>query len=97
MSFYLFSYCSSTKNYAPNVTSVPIIFIPVYETFFFIGGSSGTALCVGFKAAKELKAGQRCVIILPDGIRNYMSKMVSDHWMEARDFMDYNRHNNDHW
>lgn len=26
-----------------------------------------------------------------------MSKMVSDHWMEARDLMDYNQHNKDHW
>lgn len=24
------------------------------------------------KAAKELKEGQRCVVILPDSVRNYM-------------------------
>lgn len=77
--------------------SLPMARRLIREEGILAGGSSGTALCVGFKAAKELKEGQRCVIILPDGIRNYMSKMVSDHWMEARDFMDYNRHNNDHW
>jgi len=36
------------------------------------GGSSGAALSVALKAAKDLKAGQRCVVILPDSIRNYL-------------------------
>lgn len=36
------------------------------------GGSSGSAMSVAVKAAKELKEGQRCVVILPDSIRNYM-------------------------
>lgn len=41
-------------------------------------------LACAIKAAKHLKAGQSCVVILPDGIRNYMSKWVVDSWMEAR-------------
>ncbi|GLV46443.1 Cystathionine beta-synthase [Carabus blaptoides fortunei] len=69
----------------------------IREEGILSGGSSGTALSVALKAAKELKEGQRCVVILPDGIRNYMSKMVSDHWMEASDLMDFNQHNKDHW
>lgn len=52
------------------------------------GGSSGTAMAVAIKAAKRLKKGQRCVVLLPDGIRNYMTKMVSDNWMEARGLME---------
>lgn len=36
------------------------------------GGSSGTAMAAAVHAAKELKEGQRCVVILPDSIRNYM-------------------------
>lgn len=36
------------------------------------GGSSGSAMSVAVKAAKELKEGQRCVVIFPDSIRNYM-------------------------
>lgn len=36
------------------------------------------------KAAAKLKPGQRCVVILPDSIRNYLSKFVSDSWMEVR-------------
>jgi cystathionine beta-synthase len=35
------------------------------------GGSSGSAVAVALKAAKSLKKGQRCVIILPDSVRNY--------------------------
>ena len=37
-----------------------------------VGGSSGAALSAALKAAKNLKAGQRCVVILPDSIRNYL-------------------------
>jgi len=50
------------------------------------GGSSGAVMAAAVKAAKDLKEGQRCVVLLPDGIRNYMTKMVSDSWMIARDF-----------
>lgn len=38
----------------------------------FVGGSSGTAMSAAVHVAKELKEGQRCVVILPDSIRNYM-------------------------
>lgn len=40
------------------------------------------------EAAKELKEGQRCVVLLPDGLRNYMSKFLSDQWMMERDLLD---------
>lgn len=45
------------------------------------GGSSGAAVFAALQAAKELKKGQNCVVILPDGVRNYMSKFLSDEWM----------------
>lgn len=45
------------------------------------GGSSGAAVSCALKAAKRLKKGQRCVVILPDSVRNYMSKSLSDDWM----------------
>lgn len=51
-----------------------------------IGSSSGAALVATLEAAKELKAGQSVVVILPDSIRNYLTKFVSDQWMEARKF-----------
>lgn len=48
---------------------------------FFSGGSSGSAMYVALQVAKTLKKGQRLVVVLPDGIRNYMSKFVQDEWM----------------
>nr|XP_060626243.1 cystathionine beta-synthase-like protein isoform X2 [Anolis sagrei ordinatus] len=51
------------------------------------GGSSGSAMSVAVKAAKQLKEGQRCVVILPDSVRNYMSKFLSDKWMTQKGFM----------
>ena len=52
-----------------------------------LGGSCGAAMTVAMKAAKELEAGQRCVVVLPDSVRNYMSKFLSDQWMEDRGFI----------
>ena len=46
--------------------------IVIYCMYMCVGGSSGAALSVALKAAKNLKAGQRCVVILPDSIRNYL-------------------------
>uniref|UniRef100_A0A8C2S659 Cystathionine beta-synthase n=1 Tax=Capra hircus TaxID=9925 RepID=A0A8C2S659_CAPHI len=51
------------------------------------GGSSGSAMSVAVKAAQELQEGQRCVVILPDSVRNYMSKFLSDKWMLQKGFM----------
>ncbi|XP_076625441.1 cystathionine beta-synthase isoform X2 [Colletes latitarsis] len=52
------------------------------------GGSSGAALTAALKIAKDIPEGKRVVIILPDGIRNYMTKFVSDNWMEVRGFLE---------
>lgn len=68
----------------------------IREEGILSGGSSGAALAGAFIAAKDLKEGQKCVIILPDGIRNYMTKFVTDNWLEARGFKEIvNEHN--HW
>jgi cystathionine beta-synthase len=40
------------------------------------------------KLAASLRQGQRCVVLLPDGVRNYMTKFLSDHWMKERDFVE---------
>ncbi len=42
----------------------------IREEGLLAGGSSGAAVWGGLQAAKQLEKGQRCVIILPDGIRN---------------------------
>jgi len=52
------------------------------------GGSCGSAMAAAVKAARGLKAGQNCVVVLPDSVRNYMTKYLSDNWMMERDFID---------
>ena len=52
------------------------------------GGSCGAAVSCALEAAKSLKKGQRCVVILPDSVRNYMTKSLSDEWMIDHGFVD---------
>lgn len=66
------------------------------EEGLLVGGSCGSAVYAACKMAKDLKKGQKCVVILPDGIRNYLTKFVQDNWLEARGLKDtVNQHN--HW
>lgn len=53
------------------------------------GGSSGSAVYCAIEAIKkfDIKEGQNVVVILPDSIRNYMTKYLSDEWMITRGFM----------
>jgi cystathionine beta-synthase/cysteine synthase A len=60
----------------------------IKEEGLFVGGSSGSAVWAGLKAAKNLKKSQNCLIILPDSIRNYLSGFVDDQWMEQNGFID---------
>ncbi|CAM9182705.1 unnamed protein product [Chrysoparadoxa australica] len=60
----------------------------IREEGLLCGGSSGAAMHAAVTAAKELKAGQKCVVILPDSVRNYMSKFLSDRWMYEHDMID---------
>ena len=56
----------------------------IREEGLLIGGSSGSAVWAALQAARTLKAGENCLVILPDSIRNYLSKFVSDDWMQAQ-------------
>ncbi|KAI9101740.1 tryptophan synthase beta subunit-like PLP-dependent enzyme [Phlyctochytrium arcticum] len=60
----------------------------IREEGLLCGGSSGAAVAGALKAAKSLKAGQRCVVLLADSIRNYMTKHLNDDWMKAHGFID---------
>ncbi|KAK5891274.1 hypothetical protein CgunFtcFv8_018545 [Champsocephalus gunnari] len=57
------------------------------EEGLLCGGSSGTAMAAAVNMAKDLKEGQRCVVILPDSVRNYMSKFLNDKWMVQKGFL----------
>ncbi len=52
------------------------------------GGSSGSAVWAAMQLAKEMPAGSRIVTILPDSIRNYLSKFVDDAWMRQSGFLE---------
>src|SRR3990167_1835826 len=59
----------------------------IREEGLLVGGSSGTAVWAALQAAKQLKKGQKCLVILPDSIRNYLSKFVDNQWMKANGFV----------
>ena len=50
------------------------------------GGSSGSNMHGAMVHAKKLKKGQSCVVFLPDGVRNYLTKFLDDKWMIENDF-----------
>lgn len=53
------------------------------------GGSSGTAFHAAMTYIKKhnIGKGKRCVVILPDNIRNYMTKHLNNDWMYERGYM----------
>lgn len=55
------------------------------------GGSSGASVFAGLVAASRLGKGQNCVIILPDNLRNYMTKFLSNKWMVENSFFENER------
>lgn len=58
----------------------------IAEEGLLVGGSCGSVMQATLEAAKDLKKDQICVIILPDGIRNYMTKFVDSKWMADNNF-----------
>ena len=54
------------------------------------GGSSGQAFWGALKFIKDNKIGKgkRVVVILPDNIRNYLTKHLSADWMFERGYID---------
>ena len=53
----------------------------IREEALLCGGSSGSALYAALKEAPSLPEGANCVVILPDGVRNYMTKFINNKWM----------------
>ena len=53
----------------------------IKEEGLLVGGSSGGLVWAAMQCAKDLDSHQNCLIILPDSIRNYLSKFVNNDWM----------------
>ncbi len=51
-----------------------------------IGGSSGSAVWAAMQVAKEMPQGSRIAVILPDSVRNYLTKFIDDRWMRESGF-----------
>jgi len=60
----------------------------IREEGLLCGGSSGSAVWAALQVASELGAGKRCVVLLPDSVRNYLSKFLDDRWMYDYGFME---------
>lgn len=60
----------------------------IREEGLLVGGSSGSAAWGALKAAQSLQKGQRCLVILPDAIRNYLTKFADLDWMKRKGFVD---------
>ncbi len=53
----------------------------IREEGLLVGGSSGSTMYAALQKAPSLGVGQNCVVVLADGVRNYMSKFLDDGWM----------------
>ncbi|HIB32169.1 MAG TPA: cystathionine beta-synthase [Candidatus Marinimicrobia bacterium] len=58
----------------------------IREEGLLCGGSSGSAMVAALQTAADLDQGQKCLVLLPDGIRNYMTKFPNDDWMKENGF-----------
>jgi cystathionine beta-synthase/cysteine synthase A len=59
----------------------------IREEGLLIGGSSGSVVWAMLEALKEFKDVRKAVAILPDSIRNYLTKFVNDAWMREQGFL----------
>jgi len=60
----------------------------IKEEGLLIGGSSGGAVWAAMQKAVNLEKGDKCLVILPDSIRNYLTKFVDDKWMKEQNFLE---------
>ncbi len=49
-------------------------------------------MAAALEKARSLGPGQKCVVVLPDSVRNYMTKFLSDTWLADRDIIKLEKH-----
>jgi cystathionine beta-synthase/cysteine synthase A len=59
----------------------------IREEGLLVGGSSGSAVWAMLEAVRRTEGVRRALTILPDSIRNYLTKFVTDEWMEKEGFI----------
>ena len=60
----------------------------IREEGLLVGGSSGSAVWAMLEAAKLYPEAKKILTLLPDSIRNYLTKFVSDDWMRQQGFLE---------
>ena len=60
----------------------------IREEGLLVGGSSGAVAWAALQVAGDLAEGQNCLCLLPDSVRNYMTKFIDDGWMKAQGYME---------
>jgi len=53
-----------------------------------VGGSSGAAVWASVELARKIGPRKRIVTLLPDSVRNYMTKFLDDQWMVENGFSE---------
>ena len=69
----------------------------IREEGLLCGGSSGATMACAVKAAEQLKPGQKCVALLADGVRNYMTKFLDNQWLADRDIIQLEERETQWW
>ena len=61
----------------------------ISEEGMLVGGSSGCAMSAAMRLIKELNIGEgkRVVVLLPDSVRNYITKFINNDWMYENGFI----------
>lgn len=62
----------------------------IREEGLLAGGSSGSTMWAALQVARDLPADKRVVVLLADGVRNYLTKFINDSWMYDSGFLPAN-------
>jgi cystathionine beta-synthase len=60
----------------------------IRQEAMLVGGSSGSAVWAALQIGKKYGPKKRIVTILPDSVRNYMTKFLDDRWMRENGFTE---------
>ena len=60
----------------------------IREEGLLVGGSSGSAVWAMLEASKLYPEAKKILTLLPDSIRNYLTKFVADDWMRQHGFLE---------
>ena len=60
----------------------------IHQEALLCGGSSGAAVWAALEVAEKYGPDKRIVVVLPDSVRNYMTKFMDDQWMKENGFTE---------